>query len=303
MDDIRDEARSVLREIDAISARRGLAFDRGKRSIDILERFAREQRAAALEGAVRRVAALPVPDDAEHTPSEEQRYHWAIDDSVYAIRALAARLAPPDPGRDEAERARRAPGARVTWAGSPSFRDGTGTISTGPVSKRHPGRVRVVPDSCPDAAWYIEVEALTPEPGPCGTCDGAERTRYWHHGHGDEVVEDCPACTKPNPVSQPTAQSNGDGDAVGRPVTYRAGTVCADCGAAIGEECRRADEYRCVGLYLADREPLARDFTEPRGGECGACAGGGVLPRQHPPDCYEDERGPCTACDGTGRAR
>jgi hypothetical protein len=107
----------------------------------------------------------------------------------------------------------------------------------------------------------------------------------------------------PNPVSQPPAQPNEEGDVLGKPVTYRAGTACADCGAAIGEECRRADEYRCVGLYLADREPLARDFTEPGGGECGACAGGGVLPRQHPPDCYEDERGPCTACDGSGRAR
>jgi hypothetical protein len=224
----------------------------------------------------------------------------------------------------------------------------------------------------------------------------------------------CPDLPEPNPVSQPPAQPNGEGDALdsgalvvsepgsnsdyNKPVTYRAGTVPDDLdysrldegirdavrlvrshgfattdsgdgrlegakaamegtlpfphvvvrlddaatmvteterlaaiGATLGPdwyaeltwspggpalamlicggweygEALRGDEaHRFLDAVCPEpEEPLARDFTEPGGGECGACAGGGVLPRQHPPDCYEDERGPCTACDGTGRAR
>jgi hypothetical protein len=92
----------------------------------------------------------------------------------------------------------------------------------------------------------------------------------------------------PNPVSQPTAQSNGEGDVLGRPVTYWAGTVPAKIVAGmvlrslggrtatvvshgpkwaslIDDEDGR--EYVVPVARLADCWTLARDFTEPGGGE------------------------------------
>jgi hypothetical protein len=98
----------------------------------------------------------------------------------------------------------------------------------------------------------------------------------------------CPDLPEPNPVSQPPAQPSGEGDVLGRPVTYRAGTVPAKIVAGmvlrslggrtatvvshgpkwaslIDDEDGR--EYVVPVARLADCWTLARDFTEPGGGE------------------------------------
>jgi hypothetical protein len=62
------------------------------------------------------------------------------------------------------------------------------------------------------------------------------------------------------------------------------------------QACESADhgaDEECAGLC-----ELARDFTDPRGGECGECHGEGI---RHSID--GSDFGECHACDGTRRAR
>jgi mannose/cellobiose epimerase-like protein (N-acyl-D-glucosamine 2-epimerase family) len=80
-----EAARAVLDEI-------RLRTENEDAQVAALVAFARRAKAEALREAANRVCVLPVPTDTEHTPSEEQRYHWAVDDAVDAIRALAAKL-------------------------------------------------------------------------------------------------------------------------------------------------------------------------------------------------------------------
>jgi hypothetical protein len=115
---------------------------------------------------------------------------------------------------------------------------------------------------------------------PCA--HGSECLVLAGHDGGHETQHGCifydprpPA--PPNPVSQPTAQPNGGGDALGKPVTYRAGTVppVVRVGMVLrspGGKARVVEQATDAYVYFEGGQcylscvvrdwPLARDFTE-----------------------------------------
>jgi hypothetical protein len=133
----------------------------------------------------------------------------------------------------------------------------------------------------------IEERLAPPAPKP----DAGEASNPFARLYGA-----CPDLPEPNPVSQPTAQSNGEGDALGKPVTYGAGTVPEPVMepqdgekwrnkatgveawiykhdvhtgvvyyvTSVGHHLMTAPVYRFVNDY---ERPIARDFADPRGGD------------------------------------
>jgi hypothetical protein len=135
------------------------------------------------------------------------------------------------------------------------------------------------------ARTELERLAASVDTGPVSvlaTC-GRDVAR-WLREEAARLAPDQPAT--PKPVSRPAPLSNGEGVALGRPVTYRAGTVPAriEVGMVLRGPYGHTYEIVRVGEYMVDAninglstEPvlllaaqqmtLARDFTEPGGGE------------------------------------
>jgi hypothetical protein len=144
--------------------------------------------------------------------------------SMHAVHAECAkieeRLATPAPKPDAGGRCGTCDGTGIEFGGDPCrFCDGSGSAHANPAAPPSPV-------SQPDAG------------GRCAFCSGFGEVPDGPHDGTFGSMMDCPACTEPNHVSQPPAQPNGEGDALGRPETYRAGTVpekvdpsrCGYCG-------------------------------------------------------------------------
>lgn len=145
-------------------------------------------------------------------------YHCGAEATVEPKDAadLDAKLRQGDTLRDEvrkmlepppAARAGTGPeaGMRVAWMDDQG-RPHAGTVSSSPFSPHHPDCIRVEPDSCPEASWYVETERLAPEPactkppepegGECDECEGAGVVGELEHFTGDGGVEEvvCHGC-------------------------------------------------------------------------------------------------------------
>jgi hypothetical protein len=211
MDRFDDEARRVFAEAWRASNR----ADEPAPHPVLMEHFAAALRGAYADGAR---PCVDIFDDFDETEIRSEttsvREAWATG------RDIRDRLAPTAPKPDARGRCGTCDGTGIEFGGDPCrFCDGSGSAHANPAAPPNPV-------SQPDAG------------GRGAFCSGFGEVPDGPHDGTFGSMMDCPACTEPNHVSQPPAQPNGEGDALGRPETYRAGTVpekvdpsrCGYCG-------------------------------------------------------------------------